>query len=74
MIKQFYSTHSTISLARVDLGVMTIKGFFTLLKDPGLEPHHQMQFNVIPRIPVTAGFHSSVVVQSKYSSESIKRN
>ena len=29
---------------RADLGVMAIKGYYTLPKEPELEPHHQMQF------------------------------
>ena len=36
-------------LARVDLGVMTMKGQLTFPKALGLEPHHQIQFSVIPR-------------------------
>ena len=28
---------------------MTVKEYFTFSKAPGLESHHQMQFNVIPR-------------------------
>ena len=35
---------------RVDLRVMPMKGSSTFLKALGLEPHHQMQFSVIPRI------------------------
>ena len=34
---------------RVDLGVMTMKGYSTLHKAQGLEPHSQTQFSVIPR-------------------------
>ena len=33
---------------RVDLGVMAMKVYSTLSRYPELEPHHQMQFNVIP--------------------------
>ena len=36
-------------LVRVDLGVMTMKGYSTLLKAARIEPHHQIQFNVISR-------------------------
>ena len=32
--------------ARVDLGVMTMKGYSTFPQISGLEPHHQMQFSV----------------------------
>ena len=32
---------------RVNLRVMTMKGYFTFPKAPGLEPHHQMQFSII---------------------------
>ena len=31
------------------MGVMAMKGFFTLSRSPELEPHHQMQFSVIPK-------------------------
>ena len=34
---------------RVDLGVMAMKVYSTYLRAPELEPHHQMQFSVIPR-------------------------
>ena len=30
------------------MGVMALKGYTTFPKVPGLEPHHQVQFNVIP--------------------------
>ena len=33
----------------MDLGVMVMKGYPTLLKAPGQEPHHQM-LSVIPEI------------------------
>ena len=31
----------------MDLGVMAMEGYSMLSKAPGLEPHHQIQFNVI---------------------------
>ena len=34
---------------RVDLGVMVLRRYFTLLKSLELELHHQMQYRVIPR-------------------------
>ena len=33
---------------RENLGLMAMKGYFTLLRVPELETHHQMQFTVIP--------------------------
>ena len=38
---------------RVDLEVMAVKEFFTLLRAPELERHYQ--FNVIPRINLLLG-------------------
>ena len=38
-------------LFRVDLGVRTMKGYYTLPRALELEPHHRLQFSVIPRIP-----------------------
>ena len=35
---------------RVDLEVMGMKELSTLPKTPQPEPHHQMQFSIIPRI------------------------
>ena len=40
---------------RVDLGVMTIKEYFTFPKSLGQEPHHQMQFSVISQILIVGG-------------------
>ena len=34
---------------------MAIKGYSTIPKSPELEPHHQMQFNVITRITFWLG-------------------
>ena len=34
---------------RLDLGVMEMKGYLPPSRSPELEPHHQMQFSVIPR-------------------------
>ena len=36
-------------LSWVDLGVIAIKGYFTLLRTPEVELDHQMQFSVIRR-------------------------
>ena len=35
---------------RVDQGAMVMKGSSTFPKPPKLEPHHQIEFNVIPKI------------------------
>ena len=40
---------------RVDLGVMEMKSYFTLLRAPEVESHHQIQFSVIPRTPLLGG-------------------
>ena len=40
---------------KVDPGVMAMKAYSTLLKPPELEPHHQMQFTVIPKTPFLGG-------------------
>ena len=37
---------------RVDLGVMKMKGYSTLLRSLELKFHYQMQFCVIPRTPL----------------------
>ena len=34
---------------RVDMGLMTIKGYSTFPRSQDLEPHHQMLFNIILR-------------------------
>ena len=36
----------------IDLGVMEIKGYFTLPRSPEEESHHWMQFSVIHRAPL----------------------
>ena len=33
----------------MDLGVMTMKEYFTLLRTSEMKPHHQKQFNAIPK-------------------------
>ena len=40
---------------RVYLGVMVLKGYYTLLRAPELEPHHQMLFSVISRTSLFFG-------------------
>ena len=54
--------------ARVDLGVMVMKGYSMFFKAPGLEPHHQM-FSVILRTLVVWGGdgYLSEEVQLAYS-------
>ena len=44
-----YTTRTPPVWLRVDLGIMVMKRYFTLLKSSELEPHHQMQLNVILR-------------------------
>ena len=34
--------------AKVELGVMAIKGYYTSSESPELNPHHQMQSSVMP--------------------------
>ena len=41
--------HVTPLWFRVDLGVIAMKGYSSFPKAPGLEPHHQLQFTLIPR-------------------------
>ena len=36
----------------MELGIKLLKEYFTFLKAPVLEPHHQMQFSIIVRILV----------------------
>ena len=40
---------------RVDLGVMSIKGYFTFPKAPGRKPHNQVHFSIIYRSFVGVG-------------------
>ena len=41
--------------ARMDLGVMAMKGYSIFSKAPELEPKHQTHFSVIPRSLVKGG-------------------
>ena len=43
---------------RVDLGVMVMKEYPTLLRSPELEPHHQMWFSLILSSPFLWGLLS----------------
>ena len=45
---------------RLDLGVMAMKGYFTLPRAPELESHHHIQFSVIPRISFFGGVTVSI--------------
>ena len=45
-----------LPIQRVDLGVMAMKGIFYIPKAPVREPHHQMQFGVIPRRLLARGW------------------
>ena len=51
---------------RVDLGVMTMKEYITVLRSPELDRLHQMQFRVIPKI-LPLGFSIYREIQSVYS-------
>ena len=42
---------------RMDQGEIAMKGFFTFLSAPEMDPHHQMQLSVILRILVGEGFN-----------------
>ena len=44
---------------RVDLGVIGLKGYSTLLKSPKLEPDYQMQFSIIPRTDFLDAYYTS---------------
>ena len=56
---------STLS---VDLGLMAMKGYFTLPRSPEMESHYQMQLSVIPRTPFSdGGLTSLLYMQSTYS-------
>ena len=46
ILKLIYLTHRRVT---VDQSVMAMKGYSTLPKSKELEPHHQMQFSVVPR-------------------------
>ena len=49
---------------RVDLGVITIKGYSTLTRAPKVDLNHQMQFNVTSRTPsVLWGRRSHIPLQ-----------
>ena len=47
--------------AKVDLGVMAMKGYFALFRDPELEPHHLMQSNVITRLSLHRGYNQNIL-------------
>ena len=36
----------------VDLGEMSKNGYSTLRRTAELQPHHKMQFSMIPKIPI----------------------
>ena len=40
---------STMNPVRMDLAVMAMEKYSTLLKSPELDLYHQMQFSVIPK-------------------------
>ena len=43
-----FLAHKNLLRIRVGLGVMTLKGYSTLPKVPGIEPQHQMQYLEYP--------------------------
>ena len=51
---------------RVALGIMAMKGYSRFTKDPGIEPHHQIQFTVIPRtIWIWMSYHIYQTLRSR---------
>ena len=59
MIKQFYLIHGG------DRGEIAVNRYSTLPKDSGQEPHHQVQFNAIPRKLVESGEGSYTSAKGK---------
>ena len=53
--------------ARVDLGAMTMKGYYIFPKTLGLEPHHQIVYCHIKTL-LEWGSYSSAEMHSVYSS------
>ena len=49
-----------LPLVKVDMGVMAVKEYSTLLMSPELELHYQMQFSVIPRLLFFVGSLTSL--------------
>ena len=60
---------STTIQVRVDLEVKAKKKYSALLRSPKLEPHHQVQFNVISKITLFLGGRGTLLprIQSPYS-------
>ena len=54
---------------KVDLGVMAMKEYSMFPTSVGLEPHHQIQFCVIPQTPLEGGEHFTLLqrMQLAYS-------
>ena len=57
-----------IHQVKVDLGVMTMTGYYALSRSPELEPHHRMQHNVIDRtrlfmrfLPIYLGYNQRII-------------
>ena len=60
--------------ARVDLGVMAMNKYSTLLRSLKLEHHHQIWFSAIPRTPLFEEcFNSIQRIQSAYSNPSLQK-
>ena len=63
MLIIFIDETLTISIqVRMDLGIMVMKVYFTVLRAPELEPHNQMLFSFMLRTPpfFLEGFYSSL--------------
>ena len=62
IFQRIYWTHICLpktyyeSVFSVDLGVMVMKVYFTLIRYLEKEAHHQVHFSVIPRLPIFAWF------------------
>ena len=44
-----------LNKVKVDLGVIAMKEYTTLMRSPELEPHHKMQFNDVLKTPICSG-------------------
>ena len=67
----------------MDLRIMAMKRYLTFIRAPELEPHHQMQFTIIPRTTLflermvltpLQGMQSANSKPSQESSKIIKEN
>ena len=61
----------------MDIGVMPMKGYSTFPKDPGREPHHQIQFSITERIlckHAVSVFYSPSWLSYWFNCQNIKNN